>query len=111
MFCKSKKKKSGMQGTASRPRLSVFKSNTCMYCQLVDDSSLMNKVLLSFSTKKINSNKKNFNIASAKELGEVVGEKINKMGINAILFDRSGYVYHGRIAALAEGIKSKNVKI
>lgn len=105
------KKRTRQIGTSTCPRVVVSKSNTAIYCQLIDDSvEKGGKVLAFCSSKQLNSSKKNCNINSAKIVGENMGKKIAGLGYKSIVFDRSSYVYHGKVAALAEGIRSQNIK-
>lgn len=93
-------------GTATKPRLNVFKSLSNFYAQLIDDQT--NKTLASVST--LNDKEYSGNIAAAAKLGALMGEKINELGIKEIVFDRGGYIYHGRVKAFAEAVREKGVK-
>lgn len=95
-----------IHGTADRPRLSVYKSNTATYVQLIDDEQGF--TLLAGSTKKI-ANPQGAPITKAKALGEEIGKKALEKGIKTIVFDRSGYIYHGRVKAVAEGARATNL--
>ncbi|MGV2393130.1 UNVERIFIED_CONTAM: 50S ribosomal protein L18 [Campylobacter lari] len=97
-----------ISGTATKPRLCVFKSLQNFYAQLIDDTT--GKTLLSVST--LENGKYNGGIKAASELGKVMGEKIAKLNISELVFDRSGYVYHGRVKAFAEAVRetAKGVK-
>jgi len=96
-------------GTAKRPRVSVFKSNKHIFVQLIDDEAgktiLSSKVVFA-KRSKIKGNK----IDKAGEVGKIVAEKAKTAGINAVVFDRGGYKYHGRIKALAEGLRAGGLK-
>lgn len=94
-----------VQGTASRPRMAVFISNSHMYVQFVDDDA--NRTLASVSTLGMDANA---NIATAKTLGEKAAETAKAKGISLVVIDRGGFLYHGRVkqiveAALAAGLK------
>jgi large subunit ribosomal protein L18 len=89
-------------GTANLPRLSVFRSNKAVYAQLIDDDNQC--TLASASSFEI-SKDKSANIAIAKEVGKKIAEKALVTGIKAVVFDRNGYLYHGRVKALAEGAR------
>jgi large subunit ribosomal protein L18 len=91
-----------ISGTAERPRLSVFRSNTGVYAQIIDD--LAGRTLASASSKEIVSNK-SANIEIAKQVGLKVAEKAASVGINSVVFDRNGYLYHGKVKALADGAR------
>lgn len=93
-------------GTSSRPRLIVYKSLQNFYAQLVDDS--IGKTILSVSTSK--DKEYSGNIAAASKLGTLMGQKINGLKIESIVFDRSGYLYHGRVKAFAEAVRKEGVK-
>lgn len=94
-------------GTSVRPRLSVFRSNHAIYCQLIDDSA--GRTILSASTmdKSIGKATK---VEQAKEVGKLIAKKAVDSKIEAVVFDRSGYLYHGRIKALAEGAREGGLK-
>lgn len=98
--------RSKISGTASIPRLSVFKSNTNFYAQLINDET--GTTILSSSTKilKLKGN----NIENAKSVGKDFGEKAIKAGIKTLVFDRSGYIYHGKVKAFADAVREAGVK-
>ncbi|WBP84379.1 50S ribosomal protein L18 [Mycoplasmopsis edwardii] len=95
-----------VSGTATKPRLNVFKSHQNFYAQLIDD--VKGVTLASAST--LSSKEYGGNVESAKKLGLLMGDKINKLGIKEIVFDRSGYIFHGRVKAFAESVREKGVK-
>jgi len=91
-----------LKGTGLRPRLSVFRSNKGMYCQLIDDSS--GRTLAQASTQEATvkgSSKTN----QAKAVGKLIAERSKDLKVKHVLFDRGGYLYHGRVKALAEGAR------
>jgi large subunit ribosomal protein L18 len=94
-----------VSGTAEKPRLTVYKSTKNMYAQLIDDVS--GKTLASASTLKL---KGNGNKEAAKEIGRLIAEQASSMKIENIVFDRSGYVYHGRVQAVADGAREAGLK-
>ncbi|MGY6558484.1 MAG: 50S ribosomal protein L18 [Nitritalea sp.] len=96
-----------ISGTDSRPRLSVFKSNTGIYAQLVDD--LKGHTLASASSKELG-NIKNVNIATSGEVGKKLAERAVAKGVTEVVFDRSGYLYHGNVKALADGAREGGLK-
>ncbi len=99
-------------GTAEKPRLSVYRSLRHIYAQLVDDTtgrSLVSVSTLSPDAKKGGASGKN--VASARILGNMLAEKAAALGIQGAVFDRSGYLFHGRVKALAEGAREKGLKI
>ena len=91
-------------GTAERPRLAVFRSNSHMYAQIIDDDA--QKTLVSASTLEKDLKLENTsNIEAAKALGTAIAKKAQDAGIKAVVFDRAGYIYKGRVAALAEAAR------
>jgi large subunit ribosomal protein L18 len=88
-------------GSAERPRLTVYRSNTAVYAQLVDD--LAGKTL--FSATSYKKDKVNNNIEAAKTVGLAIAKQAAAAGITKVVFDRNGYLYHGRIKSLAEGAR------
>jgi large subunit ribosomal protein L18 len=96
-----------VSGTASNPRLSVFRSNKEIYAQLIDDVN--GKTILSASSREKGVSK-GTNVAVANAVGKLVGEKALKAGLDVVTFDRGGYLYHGRIKSLAEGARAAGLK-
>ncbi len=92
-----------ISGTAERPRLNVFRSLNHIYAQVIDDTKGVTLVSASSMDKGFEG--KGGNIEGAKAVGKAVAEKALAAGIKAVVFDRGGYVYHGRVAALAEGAR------
>jgi large subunit ribosomal protein L18 len=90
-----------VSGTTERPRLSVFRSNKSIYCQLIDD--LKGHTVASASSKEAGTN--GTKIDQAKAVGQLVAERAKAAGIEVVVFDRGGYLYHGRVKALAEGAR------
>ncbi|MBZ4227016.1 50S ribosomal protein L18 [Mycoplasma tauri] len=103
---KHRRERQSIIGTSSKPRLCIFKSLQNFYAQLIDDS----KGITLASVSTLEKGKYNGNIQAAVKLGEIMGETIKKLKISEIVFDRSGYIYHGRVKAFAEGVRSKGVK-
>lgn len=95
-------------GTAERPRLCVFRSNKHLYAQIIDDSKSC--TLVSASTLDKDIAVKSNNLEAAKAVGKLVAERALEKGIDSVVFDRSGYIYHGRIAALAEASREAGLK-
>ena len=91
-------------GTAEKPRLSVFKSNKGIYAQIIDD--IQGHTLASASSTELGSN----NVEASKNVGKALAEKAVANGIETIVFDRNGYVYHGKIKALADGAREGGLK-
>ncbi|MBQ9279626.1 MAG: 50S ribosomal protein L18 [Clostridia bacterium] len=92
-----------ISGTAECPRLCVFRSNTGIYAQVIDD--VAGKTLASASTLDKEVKTKASNIEAAKEVGALIAARATKAGIKAVVFDRGGYQYHGKIQALAEAAR------
>ncbi|MGE4234520.1 MAG: 50S ribosomal protein L18 [Bacteriovoracia bacterium] len=108
-FKRKKRIRSRIEGSAERPRMAVFKSNANLYVQLIDDSKGI--TLLSASTlEKANKGKVKPTLDGAKQLGKLVAEKAKQNKISAVVFDRSGYLYHGKIKALAESAREAGLK-
>jgi large subunit ribosomal protein L18 len=91
-----------ISGTAQRPRLSVFRSNTAIYAQLIDD--VAGKTLVSASSLELEG--KENNLSSSTQVGQKLAEKALSTGITMAVFDRNGYLYHGKIKALADGARN-----
>jgi large subunit ribosomal protein L18 len=94
-----------LSGTAERPRLNVYRSLNHIYAQVIDDQA--GQTLVSASTIKM---KTGGNIAAAKEIGKAVAEKAVEKGIKKVVFDRGGYLYHGRIKALADAAREAGLE-
>jgi len=93
-----------MKGTAERPRLSVFRSNKQIYAQLIDDIAGVTLAATSSASKDLEAMKGN-KVEIAKAVGKALAEKAQQSGIKSVVFDRGGYLYHGRIKSLAEGAR------
>lgn len=98
-----------LTGTSEKPRLCVFKSNTNIYAQLIDDVNHNTLVAASTLDKDFNSESKS-NMEAAKLVGELIGKRAIDKGIEQCVFDRSGYLYHGKVKELAEGARSAGLK-
>jgi large subunit ribosomal protein L18 len=96
-----------ISGSATNPRLSVFRSNKEIYAQLIDDVNGVTLLAASSREKEIE-NGTNIEVAAA--VGKLVAEKALKAGIEVVTFDRGGYLYHGRIKSLAEGARVAGLK-
>lgn len=107
---RAKRTRAKIFGTASRPRLSVFRSNRYTYAQLIDDEN--GKTLVSASTKELSAAaQKKPKAEQAHALGELLAKKAAEAGVKNAVFDRRGYQYHGRVKALAEGARTKDLHI
>ena len=102
-----KRIRKNVKGTLSRPRLCVYRSNKNIYCQIVDD--VANHTLISASSKEVT--EKMAGIELAKAVGKLVADKAKSANIDACIFDRGGYLYHGRVKALAEGARENGLNI
>ncbi len=99
-----------VRGSAARPRLAVFRSLTHIYAQLVDDDA--GKTLVAASTLDAKDAKGHGKrTEQAKTVGTVLGERAKAKGVTEVVFDRAGYRYHGRVKALAEGVRAAGVKL
>ncbi len=96
-----------MQGTAERPRLNVYRSLNHIYAQVIDDAK--GETLLSASSLAAKF-KTGGNVAAAKEVGKLVAERAIEKGIKRVVFDRGGYLYHGRIKALADAAREAGLE-
>ena len=97
-----------VSGTKEMPRLNVFRSNNAIYAQVIDD--VAGVTLVSSSTLELKI-KKGGNIEAAKAVGKDVAEKCKKAKIKKVVFDRGGYLYHGRVAALADAAREAGLEI
>lgn len=95
-----------ISGTNERPRLSVFRSNTGIFAQIIDD--VKGVTIASASTVELG--KKTVNMENSKNVGKKLAEKAVASGVQAIVFDRNGYLYHGNIKAFAEGAREGGLK-
>ena len=95
-----------ISGSAEKPRLSVFRSNTGIYAQIVDD--VKGHTLAAASQKELGL--ANGNVDNAKQVGAKIAEKALAAGVLTVVFDRNGYLYHGRVKAVAEGAREGGLK-
>jgi large subunit ribosomal protein L18 len=91
-----------MQGTQQRPRLNVYRSLNHIYAQVIDDAAGTTLVSASSLAAKI---KTGGNVAAAREIGKLIAERAKEKGVKKVVFDRGGYLYHGRIKALADAAR------
>ena len=99
-----------VSGTAERPRLNVYRSLNHIYAQLIDDSSGKTLVAASTVQGQKGSKKTGGNVASAKEIGKTIAQRAQEKGIKKVVFDRGGYLYHGRIKALADAAREAGLE-
>ena len=98
-------------GTAERPRLAVFRSNNHMYAQIIDDT--VGKTLVAASTleKEVKAElEKTNNVDAAAYLGTLIAKRALEKGISSVVFDRGGFIYHGKIAALADAAREAGLE-
>ncbi len=95
-------------GTAEKPRLSVFRSNARIYAQVIDDTK--GQTLVSASSVELDATKASVNAEDAKQVGIKLAEKAIAAGVSAVVFDRNGYLYHGKVKALADGAREGGLK-
>lgn len=97
-----------LKGTAERPRLSVYFSNTNVYAQVIDDEN--GKTIVSASTKEKNFGASRANIETATKVGQAVAERALAQNITQVVFDRGGFIYHGKVKALADAAREKGLQ-
>jgi large subunit ribosomal protein L18 len=97
-----------ISGTTERPRLAVFRSLKHIYAQVIDDK--LGRTLVAASTIEKDSPAKGCNIGAAKAIGKLVAERAREQGIKAVVFDRGGYRYHGRMKALADAAREAGLE-
>jgi large subunit ribosomal protein L18 len=99
-----------LQGTSERPRLNVYRSLNHIYVQVIDD--LNGKTLVSASTAegKKEERRSGGNVASAKAVGKAIAERAKAKGVTKVVFDRGGYIYHGRVKALADAAREAGLQ-
>jgi large subunit ribosomal protein L18 len=98
-----------ISGSAERPRLAIFRSVSHIYAQIVDDVS--GTTLVAASTAETSwRGRTGGNIAAAKEIGKAIAERAKEKGINTVVFDRGGYIYHGRVKSLAEAAREAGLE-
>lgn len=97
-------------GTTERPRIAVFKSNKHIFVQVIDDTAgktMASSIIKSAGKTSVKGTK----TQKAESIGVKVGEKMKELGINEAVFDRGGFKFHGRVKAVAEGLKKQGIKI
>ena len=95
-----------VRGTSERPRLAVFRSLTHTYAQVIDDST--GRTLAAASTLDLKSAKND--VGAAQAVGKAIAEKASKAGVGKVVFDRGGYIYHGRVKALADAAREAGLE-
>jgi large subunit ribosomal protein L18 len=99
-----------MVGTPERPRLSVYRSLNHIYVQIIDDLNGRTLVATSTNIGKKDGRKTGGNVASAKDVGKAIADAAKAKGITKVVFDRGGYIYHGRVKALAEAARAAGLQ-
>lgn len=98
-----------LSGTAARPRLNVYRSNKHIYAQLIDDVNGVTVASASTQDKEVNLDATG-NVDAAVKVGELVAKRAIEKGVNAVVFDRGGYLYHGRVQALADAARENGLE-
>jgi large subunit ribosomal protein L18 len=100
-----------IEGTTARPRLNIFRSSKHMYAQIIDDVSGVTLVAASTQDKELKSDVSNGgNVESARKVGELIAKRAKEKGVEAVVFDRGGYLYHGRVQALADAAREAGLQ-
>jgi len=108
---KHKKLRNRISGTSERPRLAVYRSNNNIYAQVIDDLKGITIVAASTVEKTIkDSLEKTNDVAAAVAVGKAVAEKALDKGVDTVVFDRGGYIYHGKVKALADAAREAGLK-
>ena len=97
-----------IQGSNKRPRISIFRSNQQIYAQIIDDNK--GHTLISASSKEAEISTSGSKVEQAIKVGELLARKAKDAGVETVIFDRGGYLYHGRVKALAEGARKGGLK-
>ena len=101
-----------ISGTADRPRLAVFRSNNHMYAQIIDDEEGNTLVAASTLDKEVNADlKKTTNVEAAAKVGTAIAKKALDKGIKTVVFDRGGYICHGKVQALADAAREAGLEV
>ncbi len=110
-FKRHKRIRKKIFGTLEVPRLCVYRSNTSIYAQIIDDSEGKTLVAASSNEKNWRNGQKNRkNVEMARKVGLLIGQRALKKGIQKVVFDRAGYSFHGRVKALADGAREAGLK-
>ena len=100
-----------VRGTPERPRLSVYRSNKHIYAQIIDDSESKTLAAASTISKELSTNiEKTGNIEAAQKVGQLIAQKALEKNIQQVVFDRNGFLYHGRMKAVAEAARESGLK-
>lgn len=99
-----------LSGTPEKPRLNMYKSNANIYAQIIDDVNGVTLVSASTLDKELKGENVGSNIESAKKVGSLIAKRALDKGIDTVVFDRSGYIYHGKVKELAESAREAGLK-
>ncbi|WP_276882525.1 50S ribosomal protein L18 [Anaerococcus tetradius] len=111
LLTRKKRVRAKISGTPQRPRLSVYKSNTNIYAQAIDDVNGVTLASANTLQESVSAGaKNNANIEAAKKVGEAIAKACLDKGIETVVFDRNGYLYHGKVKALAEAAREAGLK-
>jgi len=99
-----------MRGTEERPRLNIYRSLNHIYVQVIDDLNGKTLVSASSAEGKKEGRRTGGNVAAAKDVGKTVAERARAQGVTKVVFDRGGYIYHGRVKALADAAREAGLK-
>ncbi|CAG7647382.1 50S ribosomal protein L18 [Paenibacillus solanacearum] len=99
-----------IQGTTERPRLNIFRSSKHMYAQLIDDVQGVTIAAASTQDKELNEVGNGGNVDAATKVGALIAERAKKAGVTQVVFDRGGYLYHGRVKALADAAREAGLE-
>ena len=102
--------RSKVSGNTERPRLTVFRSNNEIYAQLIDDTTCKTLLASSSTEKTLSKAKGKSKVEKAKAVGIAIGKKAVEKGITSVVFDRNGFLYHGRVKAVADGARESGLK-
>ena len=97
-----------IEGTSERPRLSIYRSNVHWYAQIIDDQS--QKTVAAASTLSLKELKSKSNADAAKAVGTAIAEKAKAAGVSSVVFDKNGFLYHGRVKILADAAREAGLK-
>ncbi|MFC9779097.1 50S ribosomal protein L18 [Paenibacillus chitinolyticus] len=99
-----------IQGTTARPRLNIFRSEKHMYAQIIDDVNGVTVASASTQDKELKEVSNGGNVEAARKVGELVANRAKEKGVSEVVFDRGGYLYHGRVQALAEAAREAGLE-
>ena len=111
LLTRKKRVRAKISGTPQKPRLSVYKSNANIYAQAIDDVNAVTLASANTLQESVsNGAKNNANVEAAKKVGEAIAKALSEKGIEEVVFDRNGYLYHGKVKAIAEAAREAGLK-